>query len=506
MKTEPFSGRDWVLFIIFALISCVIGIKPLLDPDLGWHLAGGMWILQEKAVPVIDPFGIESRPWVCYSWLFEIVVAGIYSNLGFAGLQLFQFLLILVLFLIGFSFLRVLSQEGRRGSRNQLVFVLALGLFVLFTTPVWHLRPQLLSLIIFMLVVGMLESRKESLLILLGLQLIWVNIHVFWVFMPLLIGIHRVLPALAARKREEFFKGFTCAALLSICGLASPYGLENIRVIAAYAFNHRIAYDLIAEFQPLTMKLGYLWVLYFMVMAGVLLRLQRLARESSELVVVFMLFSLLALFQIKYLPYFGVVGSLLLMRCFGLGLGGQASSQGSNMVGDTTAISWSAGEKLRVGVALILFAVTLFLMIEVPAPITTRNYELRETVSEIYSKLGETTGVVPILNHFDDGGWLALWLFLGKREFRSPADFRTTVDGRTLVMGERRLDDFNRLRFQREGWCEVLAKWNPAIGVWPTESPLVRLLLGNNLANSTNCSGKWKSVRSFSVISLIEPS
>ena len=506
MRLQPFSARDWVLLIIFAIISCVIGIKPLLDPDLGWHLAGGMWILQEKVVPVIDPFGVQSRPWVCYSWLFEIAVASIYSSFGFIGLQLLQFLLILALFLMGFSFLRLLPQKFAKGDRYYVVLVLALGLFILFSTPVWHLRPQILSLIIFMIVVGLLESRKENLVLLLGLQLLWVNIHVFWVFMPLLVGIYRVLPSLVGRNKGEFFNGFTSVALLSICGLASPYGLDNIRVIVDYALNHKIAYDLIAEFQPLTIKLGYLWVLYFVVMAAVFLRFRWLIQESSELLVVFMLFSLLALFQIKYLPYYGVIGSLLLLRCYCCCSGRKALDESLSAVKHSTPRTWNAGEKLRVGIALVLFMAILALTAEFPAPITSRNYELRESVSEIYSKFGQRAGVVPILNHFDDGGWLALWLLLGKREFHSPADFRTTVDGRTLVMGEERLEEFNRLRFQRESWCEVLTKWSPAIGIWPTESSLVRSLLGTNLANPTNCTGKWKSLGSYSLMSLIEPS
>ena len=53
------------------------------DPDIWWHIRVGDWIAQHHAVP---RFGIFSqhieRPWIAYSWLFDLLVSGIHLIFG----------------------------------------------------------------------------------------------------------------------------------------------------------------------------------------------------------------------------------------------------------------------------------------------------------------------------------------------------------------------------------------------------------------------------------------
>src|SRR5215813_6239758 len=44
------------------------------DPDFGWHLKAGEWILSHRTVPFADPFSIfgAGKPWYDYSWLFDV--------------------------------------------------------------------------------------------------------------------------------------------------------------------------------------------------------------------------------------------------------------------------------------------------------------------------------------------------------------------------------------------------------------------------------------------------
>src|SRR5262249_9681178 len=44
------------------------------DPDFGWHLRAGQWILSHHTVPFTDPFSSygAGKPWYDYSWLFDI--------------------------------------------------------------------------------------------------------------------------------------------------------------------------------------------------------------------------------------------------------------------------------------------------------------------------------------------------------------------------------------------------------------------------------------------------
>ncbi|HZY90572.1 MAG TPA: hypothetical protein VFE78_37465, partial [Gemmataceae bacterium] len=81
------------LAMVFALyaIPVVVTLRPvadpIMDPDVWWHLRTGQWVAEHRAVPQNDPFTAygQDRPWVAYSWLYEVGVYGLYAWLGLAG-------------------------------------------------------------------------------------------------------------------------------------------------------------------------------------------------------------------------------------------------------------------------------------------------------------------------------------------------------------------------------------------------------------------------------------
>ena len=81
------------------------------DPDIWWHLRTGQWILQHHAVPATDPFSFygADKPWVVYSWLFDIVMAGLYGRLGLAAIAFYEIAVRLVLTVALFHTLRNLA-------------------------------------------------------------------------------------------------------------------------------------------------------------------------------------------------------------------------------------------------------------------------------------------------------------------------------------------------------------------------------------------------------------
>ena len=64
---------------------------PVVDPDIWWHLRTGQWIVDHAQVPATDPFSAYGvgKPWVAYSWLFEILVYALFTKLGLMGILLF---------------------------------------------------------------------------------------------------------------------------------------------------------------------------------------------------------------------------------------------------------------------------------------------------------------------------------------------------------------------------------------------------------------------------------
>ncbi len=69
------------------------------DVDIWWHMATGRWILQHHAFPTTEPFsaGGAGRPWIAYSWLFDITTEYLYRWFGFVGIVVYELLFHIVL-------------------------------------------------------------------------------------------------------------------------------------------------------------------------------------------------------------------------------------------------------------------------------------------------------------------------------------------------------------------------------------------------------------------------
>src|SRR5215470_10766736 len=65
----------------------IAGERLLNDPDTYWHIAVGRWIWAHAAVPSTDPFShtLPGAPWLAHEWLSELILAGAYGALGWAG-------------------------------------------------------------------------------------------------------------------------------------------------------------------------------------------------------------------------------------------------------------------------------------------------------------------------------------------------------------------------------------------------------------------------------------
>src|SRR4029453_12652486 len=76
---------------------------PFVDPDIWWHFRTGQWIFSHGEVPITDPFSGYGmgKPWVAYSWLFDILVYALFTKLGLMGILVFtvsmSFLIAIVL-------------------------------------------------------------------------------------------------------------------------------------------------------------------------------------------------------------------------------------------------------------------------------------------------------------------------------------------------------------------------------------------------------------------------
>jgi len=91
------SIRRLVILSLLYLILPIRAMQPTNDPDIWWHLRVGQWIAEHGAVPMTDYFSSYGmgKPWIAYSWLFELLVYGLYQAFGLVGLVLYRVILAL---------------------------------------------------------------------------------------------------------------------------------------------------------------------------------------------------------------------------------------------------------------------------------------------------------------------------------------------------------------------------------------------------------------------------
>src|SRR5580704_16131732 len=123
--TRPLAKRpSWLAAIFDSELARLAGLVALYsflavlfirafyisDPDIWWHLRTGDWILAHHAVPRTDPFSSYGmgKPWIAYSWLFEILIQLSYRTFGYVGVVLYEVLIRLALSVALFHLVRSL--------------------------------------------------------------------------------------------------------------------------------------------------------------------------------------------------------------------------------------------------------------------------------------------------------------------------------------------------------------------------------------------------------------
>jgi len=68
-----------LLGLFICLAGGILVLRPLLDPDLGWHVRTGSLILATHHIPTVDPYSFTKAgaPWVEHEWLWQVAAAAL---------------------------------------------------------------------------------------------------------------------------------------------------------------------------------------------------------------------------------------------------------------------------------------------------------------------------------------------------------------------------------------------------------------------------------------------
>ncbi len=236
------------------------------DPDIWWHLKVGDWIVQHHAVPYVGIFSrtAGTRPWVAYSWGYEVLLSRAYAWFGLVGFALFGVLLTVAVAFVLFWMLHRLS------GRFWVAWILSLiGCFAyLFSLMP---RPVFVTMILFTIVLAfLLEAQRTGRIQLLWwlplVFVLWANIHIQFIYGLFVVGLFmgiNLLQRLAswAGIEPDFIRAPTLplsglVGVLFACFAASfigPYTYHLYHVVAAYSNSH-VPYFMIQELSALDFK------------------------------------------------------------------------------------------------------------------------------------------------------------------------------------------------------------------------------------------------------------
>lgn len=271
------------LLISAAAFICLRGATgAVADPDVGWHLRTGEWILQHHAFPHADPFSRATggSPWQAYSWLFELVLLKAYSWMHLDGLLVFT---ATMMALIAAAVYHMLSRLQADFTQRAILTIAVMFCLSRLSTP----RPWLFTILFFAVEMDILmhsrrKGQSRELLWLPPLFALWANIHIQFVDGLLVLGAAAMEPLLArwwksdvkcAPARNLWLVLGACAAAVCL----NPYG-PGIYKIAWQLGSQSGVLDTVSEMMALPFRTPADFVLLFLALAaaGVLFRYRQL--------------------------------------------------------------------------------------------------------------------------------------------------------------------------------------------------------------------------------------
>ncbi len=152
----------------------LLGITPIHDGDVWWHLKNGEYFLQHRSLPDQDPFVFTAGKdrWIIRAWISEVIFYLVFRVGGPAGLTLFK----AAIFTLAIG---MLWHLGAALGCPAPVAALILLLAALVARPRLLERPEIVSFLLLATALSVLLRgvRTRAAYLLVPLQVLWANMH-----------------------------------------------------------------------------------------------------------------------------------------------------------------------------------------------------------------------------------------------------------------------------------------------------------------------------------------
>jgi tetratricopeptide (TPR) repeat protein len=317
-KWKEYFHSKWALpFIVVAIFITVLSLRLLSDPDLGFHLKAGKWIVENGSFPSKDTFTytVNNNYYIDLHWLFQLSVFLLYTIISYKGLSILVCLLSLWLLFLLIKRQRLLNIP--LGLTGVLLFAA-----YLIIEPRIVLRPEMFTYIFITLMLLLLDSYyyfgKKQLFCLPIIMLLWCNMHALFILGFVLIGAYFISIFLRDKKIDKYFLLWMIVSV-AICfinpyfykGFAFPLELfsrfdsNNIynqhikEFISFFSLDHFVVKDI-------------LFILYFTF--TILLFLFTLTKRKWHEFILLTVFLYLALISIRNIPLFTIIALPIIGR------------------------------------------------------------------------------------------------------------------------------------------------------------------------------------------------
>ncbi len=422
-ETDKARSFTIVLGLVVALFSfayCGWSYDRVLgDSDLWWHIKTGQDILINHAVPWVDNYSFTygGQPWIAKEWLSQVLLAIAYNVGGWNGVLLEAMLV------VSFAFYLLYGHLAQ--SLRPIVAAVVVIFVTILMTPVVVSRPHLFTFVLVVVMASKLFGAAEKQVPppwwLLGLVVVWVNLHGSFTLAFVIAGF-AFLDAMEKNRLQDrglVLRWLVFLALCPLMSLINPYGIVPY-LIGFKLMSGIKAMTLITEWRPFDAQVDPINEI------GILLFLGALIFARPKLGIFRLLFLLLTfhmmLTHIRFIYVFFL--SLPIIASWAVAKANPALSweKWAAMPRDVLESGAAKNRTAILGTSIVL-ALVCFV---VAASVHPFRPPPRRTIDGAFAYIKEHNLTGPVLNSYNLGGPLIL------------NGFKTYIDGRAdqLFQGE----------------------------------------------------------------------
>jgi hypothetical protein len=430
------------------------------DPDIGWHLSAGRWMVEHGTVPTTDPFSLygQGKPWVAYSWLFELIVYRLVQAFGIVGLLIYTVTLSLGITFALFTLIRRLEQNV-----SIVIGLTALG--ILGMAPLQTPRPWLFTIVLFIIELDLLLTALRTgnyryLIALPFLFALWANLHIQFIYGLFTLVIFSIEPLIEQALELPFSFNNVKSAFNTrlwlivlacfVATLATPYHIHLYETIID-TMSQTGVYQYISELQSMSFRQFPDWIVLGLILGATLLLGQK--ARAKPFPVLMLITGILISFRSMRDVWFVVLPAIIIIASV------------------RPVPSIDSRFKIKKFQMLVAFVITCLVVIFFVHKRKLTENGLNDAVAKNYPvaavEIIKTRGYTGSLyNHFDWGGYLILNL----------PQLPVSMDGRSNVHGDKRIERSIKTWKGEHDWADDSELAQSKLVIAPINMPLASLL------------------------------